>query len=473
MRENFLKASFSYVLLTFLVLSINIRGITLASPTPQLRIEPNKTEYWTPALNEVFKVNASITDVSKLQGFELKLRWNTTHLDLIKADIQPFLNPPTSILKNETNEELGVYWLSIASIGPPKTGSGTLVTFFFKITYEPVWPKNITSILNLTETKLSEPEGATIYHEVYDGEYSCYSTAPLNITIMTDKPSHWLAEPTHIYGNLTYGYSQVQNGTVALEVDKPDGEVIIVRSLQTDVPPTNPLVEILSVVPCSDQWGTIPKYNFQRGKIAYFNTTARNNGNETIPLRLVINVFDSNLRPIGVSTFARSAFIGVSSWVANFFIPTEAAVGDAVVYASALTSWPKLGGTAYCPEKSETFQIEESGGTKPVEFELPNVNYNLTFNLLLKEGGGTYSVYATSYFKGQTATNNMSLEIDLPDVNGDGLVDIFDLVAVALAYGSKPNDPNWNSNADLNDDGLVDIFDLVIVSAHYGAEYYP
>ena len=166
MGENFLKTSFFYVLLTCLVLSLNIRGITIASPTPQLRIEPNKTEYWTPALNKVFQVNASITDVSKLQAFELKLRWNTTHLDLIEADIQPFLNPPTNILKNETNEESGIYWLSIVSIGPPKTGSGTLVTLFFKITYEPVWPKNVTSILNLTETKLSEPGGTPIYHEV-------------------------------------------------------------------------------------------------------------------------------------------------------------------------------------------------------------------------------------------------------------------------------------------------------------------
>jgi len=448
-------------------------SIKAQASATKMYVEPSKTEYWAPAINKVFRINISIAEVSNLKAFELKLYWNSTLLNLTKVDIPEFLNPPTSIIENKTNEELGRYLLSIYSQASPITGSGTLVALFFKIIYEPVWPKNVTSILNLTDTKLSDPEGQPIYHEVHDGEYSCYSTPPLNITIMTDKPSHWLAGTIHIYGNLTYGYSQLQNGTVALEVDGPDGDIIIVRSLPTSVSPTNPTIEILSVFPCSDQWGTVPKYNFNRGAIAYFNTTIKNNGNETLPIRLVINVFDSNLRPIGISTFRGSVFPGISSWVANFLISTKAAIGDAVVYANALTKWPRLNGTAYYPEKSETFQIEESGGTGPIDFELPNVNYNLTFNLLLEEGAGTYFVYATSYFKGQIATSKMPLEINLPDVNGDGTVDIFDLVAVAAAYGSEPGDSNWDSRADVNGDGIVDIFDLVIISMHYGAEYVP
>lgn len=54
------------------------------------------------------------------------------------------------------------------------------------------------------------------------------------------------------------------------------------------------------------------------------------------------------------------------------------------------------------------------------------------------------------------------------DVNHDTIVDIFDLVLVASAYGSTPEDPNWNPNADINGDSIVDIFDLVIVATHYG-----
>jgi ABC-type transport system substrate-binding protein len=46
-----------------------------------------------------------------------------------------------------------------------------------------------------------------------------------------------------------------------------------------------------------------------------------------------------------------------------------------------------------------------------------------------------------------------------------GAVDIFDIVTVALVFGSAPpKDPN----ADINNDGVVDIFDIVIVALHFG-----
>jgi hypothetical protein len=54
-----------------------------------------------------------------------------------------------------------------------------------------------------------------------------------------------------------------------------------------------------------------------------------------------------------------------------------------------------------------------------------------------------------------------------PDGNGDGHVDIYDLVIVALAYdpAALASDPR----ADINRDGVVDLFDLVFVAANYGA----
>jgi hypothetical protein len=54
------------------------------------------------------------------------------------------------------------------------------------------------------------------------------------------------------------------------------------------------------------------------------------------------------------------------------------------------------------------------------------------------------------------------------DINDDGIVDIVDIVIVALAFGSEPGDPNWNPYADLNQDGLIDIVDLVIIAIHFG-----
>jgi hypothetical protein len=63
------------------------------------------------------------------------------------------------------------------------------------------------------------------------------------------------------------------------------------------------------------------------------------------------------------------------------------------------------------------------------------------------------------------------------DIDGDGVVDIVDVVIVALAFGSQSEDDpltpwdetlRWNPDADINNDGLVDIVDLVIIGINFG-----
>jgi len=54
------------------------------------------------------------------------------------------------------------------------------------------------------------------------------------------------------------------------------------------------------------------------------------------------------------------------------------------------------------------------------------------------------------------------------DMNGDGIVDVSDLVIAVNAIPSIPGWPNWNPNADLNNDNKVDIADLVQVIAYCG-----
>lgn len=67
-----------------------------------------------------------------------------------------------------------------------------------------------------------------------------------------------------------------------------------------------------------------------------------------------------------------------------------------------------------------------------------------------------------------------TLRIDDPwsltgDLNRDGKVDLQDLVLMANAYGSKPGDPKWNSNADIAPPyGIIGLSDLVTLSLQYG-----
>lgn len=115
-------------------------------------------------------------------------------------------------------------------------------------------------------------------------------------------------------------------------------------------------------------------------------------------------------------------------------------------------------------------------GTQTVNNLVPTTQTTLTFTWNTTDfAKGNYTISAYAHpVPGETDTlDNTCVDgwvvVAIPgDVNGDGIVDIFDCVTVALSFGSTPSDPNWNSNADINDDGLIDIFDIVIIALNFG-----
>jgi len=73
-------------------------------------------------------------------------------------------------------------------------------------------------------------------------------------------------------------------------------------------------------------------------------------------------------------------------------------------------------------------------------------------------------------------SNPIFVKLPSPDLNGDGIVDIFDLRMCAKAFGSMVEDDpatpwdeteRWNSLVDLNNDAIINVFDLRKVAKHY------
>jgi len=146
-----------------------------------LYVDPASVEFQTPAYGLTFSINIKI-GVNKLYGFDFRVYWNTTLLDLVGVKITPPSVWSTNYFvgMNETREDLGTYWLAVAATKPAPSfnGTATLAQLTFKITYDPIYPNNVTSGLDLADTELSDQEANPIPHDAYDGKYDCFSTKP-------------------------------------------------------------------------------------------------------------------------------------------------------------------------------------------------------------------------------------------------------------------------------------------------------
>jgi hypothetical protein len=89
---------------------------------------------------------------------------------------------------------------------------------------------------------------------------------------------------------------------------------------------------------------------------------------------------------------------------------------------------------------------------------------------------GNYTIWA--YAKpvpGETDTEDNTLTDGsvivamVGDVNGDGYINIKDIVLVSAIFGTKKGDPQYQPNSDVNGDGYINIKDIVLVSANFGA----
>ena len=108
----------------------------------------------------------------------------------------------------------------------------------------------------------------------------------------------------------------------------------------------------------------------------------------------------------------------------------------------------------------------------------PRVDWDLifVFNTTGLESCNNYTISAIAHpvpYEVNTTNNFLSdgwIKIKIwGDINGDGIVNIYDIVLASDAYGSTEGDPDYVPDADLAPAwGLVDIYDLVTIASFYG-----
>lgn len=132
---------------------------------------------------------------------------------------------------------------------------------------------------------------------------------------------------------------------------------------------------------------------------------------------------------------------------------------------------------------TEIFDVTLYGNTTNIETQtltlagLETADVSLNLNTTgLAYGNYTLKAYARPVANESRTLDNAcvgrQVTVTIPgDISGNLKVDLSDLVLLAQAYGSKPADPNWNTNADIDGNNAVGLSDLVTLAQHYGQRY--
>jgi len=138
-------------------------------------------------------------------------------------------------------------------------------------------------------------------------------------------------------------------------------------------------------------------------------------------------------------------------------VPTEVHIGDTVTIEGTNFGYDQNEGYKVLFHENMEAEVIEWGNTK-IRCKVP-------------DGASTGGLKVVT--KGGTS-NSINMKIlastePIPgDINGDGIVNLLDLIIVLLALGSSEGDPNWNENADLVKDGTINVLDLGVVLRNFG-----
>jgi len=148
--------------------------------------------------------------------------------------------------------------------------------------------------------------------------------------------------------------------------------------------------------------------------------------------------------------------------------------GISVATTGSLGIRPAIGtlsGTAMILAKNATTGLVLFNRTYTINnFKLQNATGALQGTFLLSVGTTPYPLSSNIRVREDAGTGTASIAVSRRvDVNGDGIVNVQDLVVVALAFGSTVNSPGYNGRADIDGNGDVNIIDLVAVSIFFGA----
>ncbi len=448
--HNFGLTIFSIVILSQLYLTAPLAH---AQTTTVSTVPSSITAF----VGQSFDINVTVSDVSNLYGWEIRVSWDVNLLNVTSVVEGPFLKAGGStFFYDNLNLTTGNMVVDCALLGlvPGVSGSGTLSTITFYVENAGQGP------LNLYNVTLVDP---------YDNEIS--------------------AAVTGSYGYFNFAQDLAITGigispTVCLPGTIVNINVAVVNQ-GTSAETFNTTVFAGAV---------IIGFNF--------NYTLSSNSSTTIP-------FSWNTAGLGFGDYTISASVsivpGEVNTVNNNMIASNAVTllydGHDVAVTS-MNSPKTVVGQGWCAwitstvqdfgVYSETFNTTIYVNATVIRIQTLSLQSgaSATLTSLWNTTGFAMGIYqlmcVAQQVPGQTDTSNNTLTggfltVSLKgDISGtvpfvpDGIVDMRDVSAVAHCFGTHAGDSRWNANADVSGsliglpDGTIDMRDVAAVARYFG-----
>jgi hypothetical protein len=445
---------------------------TLAQP--KLCVSPERivNPALTPCNN--FTVDVNIADVVELYSFEFKLGFNASVLHAIDAVLGDFF-PPIVIPLKEINNTEGYVWFyaTLTSLEPPKNGSGTLAKITFHV--ENSWFTD----LQLYDTYFFDQLGTPLPVETASGYFNnilmpkLYVDPPEIIDPTLLPPSTFSIDIKatsidNFYGFSFYlGYDTYVLNTLGILINPLDNETNFIVEISikdaegtvwvnlTYQPPAEPInIENATLVTIVFQVA-----NIGETPLDLYNTTLRNPQGEPIPHEVGDGYFAVLIRDVAVIKIELSATQVYEGRKVNILVTVknEGDIAESfnvtVYYDGNIIGEQSVINLPSEANTTLTF-IWNTNGVPPC--------HNYTISAKASKVPYEFDISDNSLDDGAVKIKIMG------DINGDGIVNIKDVIIVSAAFGSVPGDPNWDPTADVNEDKVINVKDMVLISVNYG-----
>ncbi len=435
-------------------LGSNMQRMSTPSSLARVHVDPGNITDPTLTPSENFTIEVKISNITGFYGFDIQLSWNTSILNytshVVKIPVETYpegvLHQPVLQIKNDVNASAGTYVIVCSSLQAPSfNGSGTVFEMSFTVI------EYGRCALDVSNSDLSDRKGYPIDHIVDDGYFS---NEYYDVVVSSVVPS-----PLHAFigDTINITVSVLNNGTTR-------AETFNVSVFYDEV-----LLDVKTVIALPP--GAIETMIF------YWNSTGVSPGNYGISANASIVSGESDVANNRLEDGIVTLTVEVIHDVAvTSLIPSKTVVFEGYCFSLNVT----IENQGNLPE---TFNISihangnainktqislNAGYSKTIIFTWETVNA-IAYN--------DYMLNATAdEVNGENDTSDNSLSftglliVHAGDIDGDGDVDIFDIVWIAQAYGSTKGDQTYNSNFDVDCDDDVDIFDIVSIVSFYGYE---